>query len=93
MKDSRRQDPESGRPGGGAGRKEKPARSGVYPASAGSAPDDAVIRAPGEWGAGAGGEEGGSSELHFSEEELRRLRESGTEGREEEGGSRPDGQP
>lgn len=92
MNESGKQDPESGRPGGGAGRKEKPGRSGVYPASAGAAPDDAVIRSPGEWGAGAGGEEGGSSEVHFTEEELQRLRESGTQ-EEKGGGSNPTEEP
>lgn len=66
---------DSGVPGGGAGRREKATGSGVYPASGGKAPNDAVIRTPGEWGAGAGGEESGPSELHFTEEELRRIRE------------------
>ncbi|MND02821.1 hypothetical protein D3C83_223500 [compost metagenome] len=48
----------------------------MYPASAQDAPDDAVVRTPGQWGAGAGGKEGGTSELHFTEEELRAARES-----------------
>lgn len=53
------------------GRREDVRGSGVYPASSGDAPDDAVVRTPGEWGKGAGGEEGGSSELRFSDEEQR----------------------
>ncbi len=62
---------ESGRPGDGQGRRDEVGGSGVYPASGGDAPDDAVVRTPGEWGEGAGGEEGGRSELNLSEEELR----------------------
>jgi hypothetical protein len=57
--------------GSGVGRREDVRGSGVYPASGADAPDDAVVRTPGEWGKGAGGEEGGASELHFTEEELR----------------------
>jgi hypothetical protein len=72
-----RRDPDSGIPGGGAGGKEEVRGSGVHPVSGRAAPEDAVIRTPGEWGKGAGGEEGGRSELHFTEEELKRARESG----------------
>lgn len=69
---------ESGQPGGGAGRRDEVGGSGVYPASAGSAPDDAVIRSPMAWGQGDRGAEGyedtGPSELHFTEEELQAAR-------------------
>jgi hypothetical protein len=62
---------QSGQPGGGAGRREEVGGSGVHPASGAETPDDAVIRTPGEWGTGAGGEEGGRSEIRLSEEQLR----------------------
>lgn len=41
-----------GVPGEGQGRREVVEKSGVYPASAGDAPDDAEIRTMGEWGRG-----------------------------------------
>ncbi len=92
MQDERRADArneerrESGEPGGGQGRRDEVGGSGVYPASADDIPDDAVVRTPGEWGEGAGGEEGGRSELFFSEEELRAAEEAeGTERDEETG--------
>lgn len=70
---------ESGVPGGGAGRRDEVGGSGVYPASAGSAPGDAVVRTPAEWGQGdrgaAGYEDSGCSELFFTEEEMRAARE------------------
>jgi hypothetical protein len=66
---------ESGLPGGGAGRRDEVGGSGVHPASAGTAPKDAVIRSPAAWGQGdrgaAGYEDSGSSELFFYEAELR----------------------
>lgn len=72
---------ESGRPGGGAGRRDEVGGSGVFPASAGNAPADAEIRTPMAWGQGergaAGYEDSGRSELHFTEEELRAAREQG----------------
>jgi putative phosphoribosyl transferase len=59
---------ESGQPGGGTGRREEVGGSGVYPASAGNAPADAVIRGQAEWGQGDRGargyEDSGPSELH-----------------------------
>lgn len=76
---------ESGRPGNGAGRSDEVRGSGVHPASAGDAPDDAPVRTPGEWGEGAGGEEGGRSEIRMSEEELRAAEEGETN--REPGGS------
>ncbi len=55
---------------GGVGRREEVSGSGVWPESlAGSAPPDAAIRTPAEWGqAGdpSGYDESGSSELHFT---------------------------
>ena len=64
---------ESGMPGGGAGRRDEPGRSGVYPASsAEGATGDAPIRGESEWGQGergaAGYEDSGSSELNFETE-------------------------
>lgn len=41
-----------GVPGEGKGRREVVEKSGVYPASAGEAPDDAELRTMGEWGRG-----------------------------------------
>jgi len=80
---------ESGLPGGGAGRRDEVGGSGVYPASAGNAPPDAEIRTQAAWGQGdrgpAGYEDAGSSELSFSEEELRAARSA------EQGGSKDDG--
>ncbi len=67
---------ESGLPGGGKGRRDEVGGSGVYPASAADVPEDAAVRTPGDWGKGAGGEEGGRSELSVSEEELRAAEES-----------------
>jgi hypothetical protein len=66
---------ESGLPGGGAGRRDEVGGSGVHPASAGKAPDDAGIRTPAGWGQGdrgpAGYEHSGESELFFYDAELR----------------------
>lgn len=66
---------ESGQPGGGAGHRDVVGGSGVYPASAGNAPDDAEIRIQAAWGQGergaAGYHDSGRSELSFSEQELR----------------------
>jgi membrane protein len=41
---------QSGQPGGGVGRREDVGGSGVHPRSAGTAPDDAEVRTPREWG-------------------------------------------
>jgi hypothetical protein len=64
---------ESGMPGGGAGRRDEPGKSGVYPASqAEGASPDAPLRGQAEWGQGergaAGSEDSGSSELNFEQE-------------------------
>lgn len=64
---------ESGRPGGGQGRRDEPGRTGVYPASqAEGASPAAPLRGESEWGQGergaAGYEESGSSELNFEQE-------------------------
>ena len=60
---------ESGRPGGGAGRKDKVGPSGVYPMSGPHPRSDAPIVWPGAWGQGkrgaAGYEDHGESELNF----------------------------
>jgi Raf kinase inhibitor-like YbhB/YbcL family protein len=63
-----REPSESGRPGGGQGRKDEVGRSGVYPASGPLPPGgDAPIRTEAEWGQGvrgaAGYEDHGQSEL------------------------------
>ncbi len=76
---------ESGMPGGGAGRRDEPGRSGVYPASRSEgATGDAPLRGESEWGQGergaAGYEDSGESELNFTLE-----RESGLLPEEEEG--------
>jgi hypothetical protein len=64
---------ESGRPGGGRGRQDEVGGSGVYPASAGNAPDDVEFRTQAEWGQGDRGAEGyedsGQSELNLPETE------------------------
>ena len=65
---------ESGQPGGGAGRRDEVGGSGVYPASAGNAPEGAEIRTQAGWGQGergaAGDEDSGTSELFFYDAEL-----------------------
>lgn len=80
---------ESGMPGGGAGRRDEVGGSGVYPASAGNAPADAEVRGQAEWGQGergaAGYDDAGVSEIHYTEEELRRIREEAAEERESGG--------
>ncbi len=71
------QDRLSGTPQGkaGIGRKEKPGRSGVYPASLGAEniPEDAEVKGQAEWGQGERGAEGyedsGRSQLNFSLQE------------------------
>ncbi len=76
-KNENEQDPLSGTPAGkgGVGRKEKPGRSGVYPASLGpdQIPPDAEVKGQAEWGQGERGAEGyddaGQSELNFTLEE------------------------
>lgn len=68
-------DPECGVPGGGRGRRDEVGGSGVYPASAGCAPPDAVRRTQAEWGQGDRGAEGydeaGGRGLYFYPVELR----------------------
>lgn len=63
---------------GGVGRREEAGGSGVWPESlASSAPPDAAIRTPAEWGQGGdpeGYEEGGRSELNFTLEEAEEYR-------------------
>ena len=60
---------ESGRPGGGQGRKDEVGRSGVYPMSGPHPPGAAEVRMAGAWGQGergvAGYEDHGSSQLTF----------------------------
>jgi hypothetical protein len=74
-REARPENEPTGEPGSGSGvgRREDVRGSGVYPASGAEVPDDAEVRTPGEWGKRAGGEEGGASELHFTEEELRAI--------------------
>ena len=70
---------ESGQPGGGAGRRDEAGGSGVYPASAGHAPEDAEPRTQAAWGQGergaAGYEDSGNSEIYFTEAELKAIKE------------------
>ncbi|MGH9586886.1 MAG: dienelactone hydrolase family protein [Acidobacteriaceae bacterium] len=65
---------ESGKPGGGAGRKDEVGKSGVYPASGPYPEDDAEWRGQASWGQGergaAGYEDHGGSELSYSEGQL-----------------------
>ncbi len=74
-KDRGKRERGSGTPGseGGAGRREDGRGSGGYPESAGSAPPDAAIRTPAEWGQGERGAEGyqdsGQSELSYTLEQ------------------------
>ncbi len=67
--DKRDKERESGRPGGGAGRKDKVGPSGVYPMSGPHPPGDAPVVWPGAWGQGkrgaAGYEDHGESELNL----------------------------
>lgn len=72
-----RPNPESGEPGGGAGRRDVVEPSGVYPASAGFAPEDSEIRNQAGWGQGdrgaAGYEDSGQSELNITKKDLEML--------------------
>ncbi len=77
---TRRDERESGMPGGGAGRRDVVGRSGVYPESASERPSaDAPVRTENAWGQGergaAGYEDSGTSELASSEEIRRRIEE------------------
>src|SRR6266853_4936455 len=66
---SRKEQRESGLPGGGAGRKDEVGRSGVYPMSGPHPAGDAEIRGQASWGQGERGatgyEDQGSSELTY----------------------------
>lgn len=67
-------DPESGNPGGGAGRKDEVGKSGVYPVSEmEGASKDAVVHGESSFGQGERGAEGyndaGSSEIVYLDEE------------------------
>ena len=65
------QQAESGRPGGGQGRRNEVGGSGVHPASAGNAPDDAEIRPSAARGQSQPGAEG-SQDAGGSEPEERK---------------------
>ncbi len=93
MEKDKEQDQLSGTPQGkdGVGRKEKPGKSGVYPASLGeeNIPEDAEVKGQAEWGQGERGAEGyddsGRSELSFSlqeAEEYQREKEKKGKGKE-----------
>ncbi len=75
----RRKKRESGRPGGGAGRKDKVGPSGVYPMSGPPPPGDAPVVWPGAWGQGkrgaAGYEDHGESELSLPRVKPRKCRD------------------
>ena len=79
----------SGTPGSGSGvgRMQDVRGSGVYPESAGSAPPDAAIRTPAEWGQGERGAEGyqdaGQSQQNFTLEEAEAYQRQVTEWRSE----------
>jgi len=65
---------ESGMPGGGAGRRDTPGHTGVYPVSGPEWPSGpAELQGMASWGQGdrgaAGYEDHGESELHLTEEE------------------------
>jgi hypothetical protein len=72
---------ESGRPGGGAGRKDEVGRSGVYPMSGPRPTGAAEIKTMAAWGQGQRGAEGyedaGSSELVHTEPSTRVPRRKG----------------
>lgn len=65
---------ESGRPGGGQGRKDEVGKSGVYPMSGPLPPGPAELRTPAAWGQGergaAGYEDSGRSELVYDQGQL-----------------------
>ena len=73
--ETRQQDPESGNPGGGKGRRDEVGPTGVYPMSAGIPPGRHLeIRTPAAWGQGERGAEGyndsGGSELVMRDGQL-----------------------
>ncbi len=89
----------SGTPGSGSGvgRKEEVRGSGVYPESLGSAPPDAAIRTPAEWGQAERGPEGyedsGRSELSYTTEEAEEYQRAVRErrsGKDRRSGSMPE---
>jgi hypothetical protein len=53
---------QGGMPGGGAGRRDEPGRSGVYPFESSDVPEDASVLVSGAWGR-SDYEESGESEL------------------------------
>jgi len=78
---------ESRVPGGGQGRRDEVGKSGVYPVSAmEGASDDAVVHGEASFGQGTRGAEGcedsGSSEIIYTDEELKEITEkSGKSGK------------
>ena len=76
-------DKESGRPGGGQGRKDEVGRSGVYPFSGPDTPQAAEVRPAGAWGQGersaAGHEEHGRSRLTYEAGQRAEAHEEGGE--------------
>lgn len=89
MAREKKQQRDSGEPGGGAGRRDEDVGgSGVYPAS-GEHPRAAELRTPGEWGQKLGGQVGGSSELNpydlgLTDRELEQAAQEPEPGAEEE---------
>jgi CBS domain-containing protein len=77
--DKRKKERESGRPGGGAGRKDKVGPSGVYPMSGPHPAGNAPVVWPGAWGQGkrgaAGYENHGESELNLRRAEPEKCRD------------------
>ena|SRR2546423_1020201 len=70
---------ESGEPGGGQGRRDDVAHSGVYPANAENKPGDAEVRMAGSWG-GSDYNESGGSELVYRDGQLLGGLTAGTDG-------------
>jgi hypothetical protein len=87
-REKKQQDRMRGVPGGTGRRDEGVGGSGVYPASAGNAPEDAEIRTQAAWGQGdrgaAGYEDTGPSELNIPNPDLEEdVEERGSRGGEE----------
>ena len=81
---------ESGEPGGGQGRTDKPGKSGVWPGSGPWPPGDVPIQQPGSFGQGERGPEGYFDSGDSSVEGVHRILREQQE--KEEKASKPSGQ-